>query len=144
MAHTLLFPADEHDRLVRRADMLARDRILVVDDDESRRTLLTESPAYPGFRVNAAADGQRDWELVQRMPFSYDLVLTDMRVPALSGIELLAKIVMGSSWIKVTVMSETQDPDLKISAELLGALRVLCKPFGVDHLAHTLRHALAK
>lgn len=124
--------------------MLARDRILVVDDDESRRTLLTESPACPGFRVNAAADGQRAWELVQRMPFSYDLVLTDMRVPALSGIELLAKIMMESSWIKVTVMSETQDPDLKISAELLGALTVLCKPFGVDHLAHTLRHALAK
>jgi two-component system, NtrC family, response regulator AtoC len=99
MAHTLLFPADERDSLVRRVGMLARDRILVVDDNESIRTILAESLAYQGFRVDTAADGQRAWELVQHMPFSYDLVLTDMQMPAMNGIELLSKIMIESPWI---------------------------------------------
>ena len=124
--------------------MLARDRILVVDDNESMRTMLAESLAFQGFRVSTAADGQRAWELVQHMPFSYDLVLTDMQMPAMSGIELLAKIMMQSPWIKVIVMTGTQDPDLTITAELLGAFTVLSKPVGVDQIAQILRRALAK
>jgi DNA-binding NtrC family response regulator len=78
------------------------------------------------------------------MPFSYDLVLTDMQMPAMSGIELLAKIMMQSPWIKVIVMTGTQDPDLTITAELLGAFTVLSKPVGVDQIAQILRRALAK
>ena len=88
--------------------MLARDRILVVDDNESIRTILAESLAYQGFRVSTAADGQRAWELVQHMPFSYDLVLTDMQMPAMNGIELLSKIMIESPWIKV--ISDDGDP----------------------------------
>ena len=117
--------------------MLARDRILVVDDNESMRTMLAESLAFQGFRVSTAADGQRAWELVQHMPFSYDLVLTDMQMPAMNGIELLAKIMMQSPWIKVIVMTGTQDPDLTITAELLGAFTVLSKPVGVDQIVNT-------
>ena len=124
--------------------MLARDRILVVDDNESMRTMLAESLAYQGFRVSTAADGQRAWELVQHMPFSYDLVLTDMQMPAMSGIELLAKIMTQFPWIKVIVMTGTQDPDLTITAELLGAFTVLSKPVGVGQIAQILRRALAQ
>ena len=62
LAHTLLFPIGERDGWMRRAGMLARDRILVVDDNESMRTMLAESLAFQGFRVSTAADGQRAWE----------------------------------------------------------------------------------
>ena len=124
--------------------MLARDRILVVDDNESVRTILAESLEYQGFRVSTAADGQRAWDLVRHEPFSYDLVLTDMQMPAMNGIELLSKIVTESPWIKVIVMTGARDPDLKIRAELLGAFTVLFKPFGVDQTSHILRCALAK
>jgi DNA-binding NtrC family response regulator len=144
MAHTLLFLVNERYSVVRRVGMLARDRILVVDDNESVRTILAESLAYQGFRVSTAADGQHAWELVQHMPFSYDLVLTDMQMPAMNGMELLSKIMLESPWIKVIVMTGAQDPDLTIEAELLGAVTVLSKPFGVDQIAHTLRRALAK
>jgi DNA-binding NtrC family response regulator len=144
MAHTLLFLLDEHDSLVRRVGMLARDRILVVDDNESIRTMLAEGLAYQGFRVSTAADGQRAWDLVQYMPFFYDLVLTDMQMPAMNGIELLSKIMVESPWIKVIVMTGAQDPDLNVQAELLGAFMVLSKPFGVDQITHILRHALAR
>ena len=124
--------------------MLSRDRILVVDDDESIRTMLAESLAFQGFRVSTAADGKRAWELVQHTPFAYDLVLTDMQMPAMNGIELLSKIMLESPWIKVIVMTGTQDPDLKMKAELLGAFTVLSKPFGVEQISQTLRRALAK
>lgn len=124
--------------------MLARDRILVVDDNESARTILAEALEYHGFRVSTAVDGQHAWELVQRMPFSYDLVLTDMLMPAMNGIELLSRIMRDSPWIKVIVMTGAHDPDLQVKAELLGAFTVVFKPFRVDQICATLRRALAK
>jgi DNA-binding NtrC family response regulator len=124
--------------------MLARDRILVVDDNESVRGILVEALEDQGFRVSAAADGQSAWDLVRRMPFSYDLVLTDMMMPAMDGIALLSKIMMNSPWIKVILMTAHHDVDLKVKAELLGAVTVLFKPFGIEQIQRTLRCALAK
>jgi DNA-binding NtrC family response regulator len=124
--------------------MVARDRILVVDDNESVRMILAEFLEYQGFRVSTAADGQCAWELVRHMPLSYDLVLTDMQMPTMNGIELLAKIMLEAPWIKVIVMTGAQDPDLKLYAELRGAVAVLFKPIKIDQIARTLRRALAQ
>jgi DNA-binding NtrC family response regulator len=124
--------------------MLARDRILVVDDNESVRSILADALEYEGFRVSTAADGQCAWELVRQRPFAYDLVLTDMTMPAMDGIALLGKIMMDSPWIKVILMTAHQDVDLKVKAELLGAFSVLFKPFGIEQIYQTLRRALAK
>jgi two-component system response regulator AtoC len=143
MACTLLFSLTERDSLVRNVDMLARDRILVVDDNESVRSVLAEALENQGFRVSTAADGQCAWELVRQTPFSYDLVLTDMRMPAMDGIALLSKIMRESPWIKVIVMTGARDPDLQVKAELLGAFTVLVKPFQVDQVHQILRRALA-
>jgi CheY-like chemotaxis protein len=143
MACTLLLSAGEGDALVRRIGMLARDRILVVDDNEAARSILAEALEYEGFRVTTAADGQHAWDLVRHTPFSYDLVLTDMRMPAMDGIELLYKIMMDLPWIKVIVMTGAADPALSVKAELLGAFTVLSKPFGVEQIYQTLRRALA-
>jgi two-component system cell cycle response regulator CpdR len=143
MACTLLFSGDQGNALVRRIGMLARDRILVVDDNESARSILAEALEYEGFRVTTAADGRHAWDLVQHMPFAYDLVLTDMRMPAMDGIELLSKIMTDLPWIKVIVMTGAADPDLRVKAELLGAFTVLSKPFGVEQVYQSLRRALA-
>jgi DNA-binding NtrC family response regulator len=124
--------------------MLARDRILVVDDNESVRNILADALEYEGFRVSTAADGQCAWELVRQRPFAYDLVLTDMTMPAMDGIALLGKIMMDSPWIKVILMTAHQDVELKIKAELLGAFTVLFKPFGIEQIYQTLRRALAQ
>jgi CheY-like chemotaxis protein len=123
--------------------MLARDRILVVDDNDSVRSILAEALEDQGFRVSTAADGRRAWELVRQTPFAYDLVLTDMMMPGMDGIELLSKIRGDSPWIKVIVMTALDNPDLKVKAELLGAFTVLSKPFGVEQVQLILRRALA-
>jgi CheY-like chemotaxis protein len=99
VACPLLSSVDEHDDLRRGPSMLARDRILVVDDNESIRSILAEALEDQGFRVSTAADGQSAWDLVRRMPFAYDLVLTDMMMPAMDGIALLSKIMMDSPWL---------------------------------------------
>jgi DNA-binding NtrC family response regulator len=144
MARALLFSADGCNGELLGANMLARDRILIVDDNDSARSVLAEALEYEGFRVTTAADGQRAWELVQHAPFSYDLVLTDVMMPAMDGIELLSKVMMYSPRIKVIVMTGAGDPDLKTKAELLGAFSVLFKPFAVDLIYQVLRRALAK
>jgi DNA-binding NtrC family response regulator len=124
--------------------MVARDRILVVDDNESVRTILAEFLEYQGFRVSTAADGECAWELVRHTPLSYDLVLTDLQMPTMNGIELLTRIMLEAPWIKVIVMTGAHDPDIKLNAELRGAVAVLFKPIKIDQIAHTLRRALAQ
>ncbi len=122
--------------------MIPRDRILVVDDNESVRSILAEGLEGQGFRVCTAADGQQAWALVRRTPFAYDLVLTDLTMPEMGGIELLANIMADSPWIKVILMTGRWDPELKARAATLGASAVLFKPFGLEQVGRTLRLAL--
>ena len=122
--------------------MVPRDRILVVDDNESARSILVEALETEGFRVYAAADGKRAWELVRQTPFSYDLVLTDVMMPVMDGLELLSRIMSDSPWIKVILMTGHSDPELRVKAERMGAFTVLFKPFGLEQIQRTLRLAL--
>jgi DNA-binding NtrC family response regulator len=142
LACALLSPIAQHDGVKRGVGMIPRDRILLVDDNESVRRILAEGLEREGFRVCTAADGRRAWELVRRTPLSYDLVLTDVTMPEMDGIELLTRIMADSPWIKVILMTGRPDPNLKIKAEMLGAFTVLIKPLGLGQLQQTLKLAL--
>ena len=62
--------------------------ILIVDDKDSMRNMLTETLTEEGYRVDAADDGQKAIDLVRNK--SYDLVLTDLKMPEIDGLELLS------------------------------------------------------
>jgi two-component system response regulator FlrC len=140
----LLSSAAERECLARRTAMVPRDRILVVDDSESIRSILAEALETQGFRVDTAADGEHAWELVRQAPFFYDLVLTDVMMPEMDGLELLSRIMSDSPWIKVILMTGHSDPELKGKAERLGAFTILSKPIGLEQIQRTLKLALAK
>src|ERR1039458_9853176 len=65
-------------------------RILVADDDEDIRYLLSTVLAGAGYDVNAASDGQQAWEAL--LHGHYDLLVTDNDMPRLTGIELIGRI----------------------------------------------------
>ena len=65
-------------------------RILVADDDEGTRHLISAVLAGAGFDVNAAADGQQAWEAL--LHEHYDLLVTDNEMPRLTGIQLIERI----------------------------------------------------
>ncbi len=124
--------------------MIPGDRILVVDDSEAIRLILVDALEQQGYRVQSATDGHQAWELLRRNPFCYDLVITDVAMPAMNGLELLARIMADAPWIKVILITGYADPDLKLQAQMLGAAAVLSKPCSLEHLHRTLRLALAR
>jgi CheY-like chemotaxis protein len=124
--------------------MIPGDRILVVDDSETIRQILVDALEEQGYRVETAADGRQAWDLLRRNPLCYDLVITDVIMPAMNGLELLASIMADLPWIKVVLITGCVDPDLKLQAEMLGAAAVLSKPCSLEHIQRTLQLALAK
>jgi CheY-like chemotaxis protein len=72
---------------------LIKKRILVVDDDESLRWVTQAQLQQSGYEVNAEADGNGALESIQQAP--PDMVVTDLKMPGMSGLELLKKIKSG-------------------------------------------------
>jgi CheY-like chemotaxis protein len=115
-------------------------RILVVDDDEGIRYLVSAALAGAGFEVNAASDGQQAWEAL--LDGHYDLLVTDNEMPRLPGLKLIARIREEGMSLPVIIASGTfpgkrvsNDPHLQIAA-------ALPKPFSIPELLDTVRDVL--
>ena len=116
-------------------------RILVADDDEGIRYLLSTVLAGAGFDVNTASDGQQAWEAI--LHGHYDLLVTDNDMPRLTGIQLIERIREAGMSLPVIIASGTfpvqrvrNDPQLQIAA-------ALPKPFRIPELLDTVRDVLA-
>jgi diguanylate cyclase (GGDEF)-like protein len=102
-------------------------RILVVDDEESIRTVLSQILEEEGFKVTEAASGEAALELFRKQPFY--LVITDIVMPGINGIELLAKIKELNSDTQVIIMTSYASLDTVVSALRSGAYDYIFKPF---------------
>jgi two-component system NtrC family sensor kinase len=122
--------AESHDR-----------RILVVDDEECVRQLFA---AYLGetYSCEAAANAQEALEFLAREPFA--LVVTDMRMPGLSGIELLRKITERYQDTAVIIVSGIDRSQRVMDAIRLGASDYLVKPCELDVLTISVERALER
>ena len=94
-------------------------RILVVDDEESIRLVLSQVLSDDGFKVIEAESGEAALELFQKQPF--DLVISDIVMPGINGIELLAKIKELNSDAQVIIMTSYASLDTAVSALRSGA-----------------------
>jgi len=102
-------------------------RILVVDDEESIRAVLTEVLIDDGFRVTQAANGLEALEVLQDVPHS--LVISDIKMPGMTGIELLKKIKQTIPATEVIIITSYASLDTAIEALRYGAYDYLFKPF---------------
>ena len=102
-------------------------RILVVDDEESIRTVLTEVLTDDGFRVTQAANGVEALEVLKDV--SHLLVITDIKMPGMSGIELLKKIKQTIPDTEVIIITSYASLETAITALRYGAYDYLFKPF---------------
>lgn len=109
--------------------------ILVVDDDKALRGLLCEFLSAQGHAASEACDGRIALQQIRRdRP---DLVLTDLVMPDVEGIEMIMALRRESPQLKIIAMSGdslVSSPGLK-AAELLGAHWTLAKPFSLAELA---------
>jgi CheY-like chemotaxis protein len=114
-------------------------RILVVDDEESMRITLAANLELEGHEVVEASSGEEALRLVREQPV--DVVLTDIRMPGLNGVELYRHIRRERPGLPVVLMTAFAEESLVEDALAEGVFTVLHKPFDVAHLLRTLRHA---
>ena len=103
-------------------------RILIVDDEKIKRVTLTDDLAAQGHDVAAAADGQ---EAIERLAEGrFDVVVTDLKMPRLDGIDLLKRIKQGpAADTEVIMMTAYGSIPVAVEAVKLGAIDFLTKPF---------------
>lgn len=117
--------------------------ILVVDDDEEVRSLLLKFLSRRGYRVQTASNGPQALTLVEQEP--PNLIILDMYMPGMDGIEVLRKLQARPSKSDVLVLSSSQDDKLLQDALTLGAFDVMGKPPTLDaiELAIQLRQVIS-
>ncbi|MFA1285831.1 sigma-54-dependent response regulator transcription factor ZraR [Citrobacter telavivensis] len=115
--------------------------ILVVDDDVSHCTILQALLRGWGYDVALAYSGRAALELVRDHVF--DLVLCDVRMAEMDGIETLKEIKALNPAIPVLIMTAFSSVETAVEALKTGALDYLIKPLDFDHLQTTLENALA-
>jgi two-component system response regulator HydG len=115
--------------------------ILVVDDDISHCTILQALLRGWGYRVALAHNGVQALEQVRQQVF--DLVLCDIRMAEMDGIETLKEIKTLNPSIPVLIMTAYSSVDTAVEALKSGALDYLIKPLDFDKLQQTLSQALA-
>jgi len=116
-------------------------RILLVDDETQITRVLKRSLAAHRYDVRAAADGESALDLFR--DWSPDLVITDLSMPEMSGIELCREL-RKSSQVPIIVLSVRGEEKSKVEALDAGADDYITKPFGIDELLARVRATLRR
>jgi two-component system KDP operon response regulator KdpE len=116
-------------------------RIIVVDDEPQITRVLRRSLIAQGFDVRTAADGEAALDLFADWP--PDLVITDLTLPGIDGLELCRRI-RAVSPVPIIVLSVKGEERTKVHALDLGADDYITKPFGMDELFARIRAALRR
>jgi len=119
-----------------------KQRILFVDDDEASRELGRYNLEQAGHAVNLARDGEQALELLRRQ--HYDLVLTDLRMPRMGGMELLQQMGPRTAELPVVVITAHGSVETAVRAMKAGAYDFIEKPFGREVLLLTVERALER
>lgn len=119
-------------------------RILVVDDDEQIRELIHSILTTFGHDISEASNGKLATQMYREQPF--DVVITDLVMPDMEGIELIKELRSIDQNVKIIAMSGgllgASATYLK-TAQLMGAQQALPKPFALDELLMVVNTALS-
>lgn len=115
-------------------------KILLADDDSSVRRVLQFKLEKKGFKVDTAADGVQALEAIKSAP--YDLLLSDIRMPKMDGIELLNEAKAAQPAIKVILITAHATVNQAVQAVKLGAFDYITKPFEDEELFVAIEKAL--
>jgi len=113
-------------------------RILVVEDEEKLRRVIELQLVSAGFEVDKAGTAEDGLKIVDRA----DMVLTDLRLPGMDGLQFLALIRRQNSLVPVVVMTAFGSIETAVESMKAGATDFLLKPFSLDHLMQVVNKAL--
>ncbi|MCD9022398.1 response regulator [Cohnella silvisoli] len=118
--------------VIRGDELVDKKRLLIVDDQVGIRILLLEVFATEGYDTFQAANGRAALDIVKN--HRPDLVLLDMKIPGMDGLEILKQIKEYDRGIKVIMMTAYGELDMIKEATDLGALMHFTKPFDIDEM----------
>lgn len=113
------------------------EKILIVDNQYGIRILLTEVLQKEGYTTFQAANGFQAIDITKEQ--APDLVLLDMKIPGMDGIEILKRLKQHDETIKVIIMTAYGELDMIQEAKDLGALTHFAKPFDIDEIRKVVR-----
>jgi len=116
--------------------------ILIVDDSESIRNLVQFTLESAGFNVIAAENGKAALEQFNGQ--TIHLLLTDLHMPVMSGMELIAQVRKLENYLYIPILFLTTETQvgLKKEAKEIGATGWIVKPFNADRLVSTIRRVI--
>jgi two-component system, NtrC family, response regulator AtoC len=112
--------------------------ILVVEDEEKLRRVIELQLTSAGFEVDKAATADEGLKVADRA----DLILTDLRLPRMDGLEFLAQIRRQNTQVPVIMMTAYGSIETAVESMKAGATDFLLKPFSLDHLMQVVNKAL--
>lgn len=115
-------------------------RILVVDDEESIREFLEIMFRKEGYEVTTAEDGQKALDLVKKK--SFDLIISDLQMPNMTGIELLRQVKEQYPDMLFMMITAFGTTETAVEAMKLGAYDYITKPFKIDEVRINVANAL--
>jgi DNA-binding NtrC family response regulator len=120
--------------------MVGGERILIVEDDDLMRELMTKILAGEHYHIFQASSGEEALKLLQEQ--TIDLVLTDLRLTGMNGLQLLTEVRTFDQEVVVIVMTAYASVETAVEAMRKGAYDYLTKPFINDEIRVMLRRAL--
>lgn len=115
-------------------------KILIVDDQFGIRILLNEVFQKEGYETYQAANGLQALDIVKK--HGPDLVLLDMKIPGMDGIEILKRMKVIDPDIRVIIMTAYGELDMIQEAKELGAIMHFAKPFDIDDIRSAVKNNL--
>ena len=116
--------------------------ILIIDDEKAIRKTLTEILSFEGYKIEEAADG--DEGLKKFKDKSYDVVLCDIKMPKIDGIDFLQKAVEINADVPVIMISGHGNIETAVEAVKKGAYDFIQKPPDLNRLLITIRNAMER
>ncbi len=121
---------------------MAHERILVVEDDASMGFFLSEAMRKEGYQVDVVASGEEALERIAQDRFK--LVILDLRLPSMDGMEVLANIKVTSPELAVIMITAHGSKDIAIEAIRKGAYDYFTKPFDINEMRVVVKRALER
>jgi two-component system NtrC family response regulator len=119
---------------------MRRVKILVIDDDESLRRVLEYNLAQEGYAVLTASSGEQGLDLLKKE--RADLVVTDVRMPGMDGLQVLEGVRKVDPNVQVIILTAFGTIEMAVEAMKAGAFHYISKPFNRDELKLTIKKAL--
>ncbi|OHB43540.1 MAG: hypothetical protein A2069_06790 [Planctomycetes bacterium GWB2_41_19] len=123
-------------------EVVEKVRILVVDDEEIVRNLLYDTLSKTGYKVKTAMNGQDAIAQIENEPF--EIVITDLKMPGMGGLELLQRVQKINPDICVLIITAYSTVESAVNAMKLGAYDYICKPFELEEMKVIIEKAVER